>query len=946
MKYGWRIVAMAVVAANGLAEGPLHVLENQRLRADFDDRGLVRLEGRELGFSRGVTRDRLEMEVDGTVLDTANVAPLAVERIDQTVRYRYLLGDRPVEIVYELQPDWGFITKHVRFAPRGAHHIKRIEVLDLRFAEPWTGHIPLRNGAYGALGHMDDRTGFFTGLQNPYNILSADQEEGDLSLAYELDMAWEEEWGVFESDRAYLGFYARDGRTYPAQMLDEWRYLREPGAYGDDMPQLDAAGIEALAGCVSAFTTYRPERSVRVVVDWCMNAYQLNLSNPEHWEEYRRIIRMASAVGAEHILYAASDLELAPQARNRDAWGWEQKLWLNMGQAIRAGEWVPGKDPLPDVVQMRIDEAAKHNIRFLAYVYPSLPFEQDPLWTAWVGRLPGSPRPGGYRAADTGIRSFQDWLLATMIAFKEQTGVSGFSFDHWWIAYDDSETSRYAQWYGARRILKELREHDPDIVIDGRQQYHNFGPWTWVGGSYPHPMASDEQPGSFRAFPDLHFSRVSANRTRSRNFWFQVHNFCPVELIPGYMTHQTMRSDREGVMRRDPYRRADWDYLGWKYSVISSIATAPINHVINYLPARKPEEFEQFPEEDQQWFRDWLDWTDEHIDMLRNIRPFLGQPMVGRCDGTAAIRDGSGFIFLFNPNYRPLDASFELDETIGLAVEGDYVFRQLYPDLGKGRYIGPGARGAWAKGDRVTLPMDGASALVLELVRLPGQPSEPILLNVTGSVEVKDGGVLHLTGVSGEPGTEVEAVVRLPSGTEITATTVNGRVAPFTVGEGLVKIGIRFAGPRFAARQQIGAYDPDWTGVRFAGTLRMPSEVLAQLAARRTEWNIPYDEEEILATWNAPWRNLLFINIADPQQSMEVSARIDGEPVEVQRAYSGVHPASARRTFAGFYVDVTDRIEEGRSYVLEVDLPEGLEPGQFQGVFFDAVETRWTDTVR
>jgi hypothetical protein len=70
-----------------------------------------------------------------------------------------------------------------------------------------------------------------------------------------------------------------------------------------------------------------------------------------------------------------------------------------------------------------------------------------------------------------------------------------------------------------KRMLEELRRRLPDAVIDGRQQYQWFGPWTWLAGSYSHPTTNDEQPGSFENFPDLHLSRVSANRQRFATYY-------------------------------------------------------------------------------------------------------------------------------------------------------------------------------------------------------------------------------------------------------------------------------------------------------------------------------------------------------------------------------------------------------------------------------------------
>lgn len=163
----------------------------------------------------------------------------------------------------------------------------------------------------------------------------------------------------------------------------------------------------------------------------------------------------------------------------------------------------------------------------------------------------------------------------------------------------------YAQWRGWCRVLKRLREAIPSIVIDGRQTYQNYGPWSWLAGSYPHPTGTDEQPESFVPYLDLHFDRVFADRMRFVNYWYRNFEFAPEEIIPGYMTHQTDRyinvtQNGSGVVSKPkiiytPYRQRDWDYLGYKYSVISSIATGGWNNVMDMIPGRDPQEFKLFP---------------------------------------------------------------------------------------------------------------------------------------------------------------------------------------------------------------------------------------------------------------------------------------------------------------------------------------------------------------
>ena len=133
-------------------------------------------------------------------------------------------------------------------------------------------------------------------------------------------------------------------------------------------------------------------------------------------------------------------------------------------------------------------------------------------------------------------------------------------------------------------------KRSPEIIIDGRQTYQAFGPWSWLAGNYPHPTGNDEQPESFVPYPDLHFDRVSANRTRFVNYWYRNYQFAPTEIVPGYMTHQTERNinlPADAAAAVTPqgreimyttYTSPDWDYLGYRYSVISSISNRGWNN--------------------------------------------------------------------------------------------------------------------------------------------------------------------------------------------------------------------------------------------------------------------------------------------------------------------------------------------------------------------------------
>lgn len=916
-------------------------LDNGLIRAEFHHRGLASLRESAAGPAIGLEQDETVVFVGDDLIESELLEPTVEESTATRRVYRLQSGRWTVRVEYELQPGWSFLSKRVSVAGSGdrAFRVRRFDLLRGRLAMPPTDELRLRETSFLRFGGRDAARphGLFVTLQNPFGQWM--RREGRVTLGYSPDLVWKPGADACVSDRLCLGPYTPSGVTLPARMTPEWRWV--PPGTPESGQRIDVAEVDGVVECARAFLLHRPERADRVMIGWTVNDYQVDIATPEGRVEYARIIDQAAAVGARHLLFSPANGVEAPLSENRDAWGWENLLWFTMGQKLRKGEWDPARDPLPASVEELVDHARAKGLRFLAYVYPSLPFLQQEEWTSWVP----NGRPGGYLGADTGQRSFQDWLLGKLVDFHERTGAGGFSFDHWWIAYEETPSSRYAQWDGCRRILSELRRRIPDVVLDGRQQYHHFGVWTWLAGTYPHPLVSDEQPESFPAFPDLHWSRVSADRQRRSAWYFRQECFTPVEILPGYMTHQTPRLTEKGECPRHRFRPADWDLLGWKFSVISSIATAPFNHVINFLPARDEREFRAFSPADRGWLRDWLDWTDRNLEILRHVKPILGAPQVGRVDGTAAFHGGRGFIFLFNPNYRALPADLRLDRSIGLATGGRFTLRQLYPDAERGRLLAPPGKAFWDHGDAVRLPLAGTEALVLEVSPAPVGVERPLLLGAVGSAAL-DGESLELTGVRGEIGTERGLAVLLPEGRRAASVTANGVDVEFRQDGPLVSLEARFAGTPFSARQQIGAHDPSFAGGSYSAKAAIPGWVFEQIEERKRAWPVEYTERERAAVWLNSDRLLVFINVAEPSdETMEgVALEVNGREVTVKPAYTSIVRSNPRHTFVGWYADLSS-LQPDREYTFDLHLPR-LSPGQFQGLFLDTVEAGYTTEIR
>jgi hypothetical protein len=937
-------------------------LKNSHLRAGFDPAGTVTVTDVDWPGSLQIDSAGFAVTINGKEYRSETLTLSGSVKSATGVTDSYEVDGFTLRMVTELLPEWHFVSRQlfITTAKPDPFKINRIEMFRGVVKNPVLEAMQVTAGKYGLALRLRPEAegaaayGCFMLIQNPYSKYEAEGQR--VKLAYDAEMNWNPADGEFPSDRFCLGTYRMTGHSWRQDMAGEWVYEPDPEGFLAAGIQIDIAEVEAITECARAFLIGQPQKDVRVHVGWCENDYQIDMAKPEGRIEYKRMIDQAAATGCKYVLFTPDHSGLSSLDQNADAWGWESLLFLNLGQKIRKGEWMPKRDPIPADVQEILDYAKGKNIKLLAYAYPSLPFMQNPEWTAWRTKI--GQKPEGYLTVDTGLRSYQDWWVNLLVEFYEYTGIGGYSFDHWWMAYTDDAglvSSKYQQWFGTRRILEELRRRKPEMIVDGRQQYHGFGTWTWLAGTYPHPLMTDEQPGSFNAIPDLSTDRVTAGRQRWTAWRLMTRDFTPVEVRPGFITHQTQRNDAEQVMRRDRFRTRDWDYLGWKFNLMSTIATAPFNKVVNYLPARDLEEFNAFGEADKLFLKQWMDFTDENAEYLRNIRPIIGQPMVGRCDGTSAIVDDRGYIFLFNPNYRRMSAVFSLDESIGINGAGRYLLTGIFPV--EGLHPGKPGAGYYTKGDAVSIEMDGVTAMVLRIEPAGTSGADPVLFNCTGKAAL-EGETLAVKEAGARAGESVDALVCLPEGRKVSKVVVNGREQPFTADGQVIAVKLAFAGTDFRQAQQAGAYDPSFTGTVVERDFTVPARIFSQLAARRSAWPVTYTDDDRVAPWLDASRLLLYVQIAEPYlerpgtdkkgktpiRAVELKLEIDGKPVALKEAYNGVYPYIERSNL-GFYVDISSW-EPDVAHRIKVTLPAGLKPGQFQGIFADHVENEYTRDLR
>ncbi len=384
-------------------------LANDKLRLVFDSRGLLLMEDTVLGRTFNFKADRFRLEIDKKPIESAALRAVAVKAEPSRLTYTFRTRSYDIDVVYELRAGWRFVSKQVlvsglqegSFSVEAAgplqfeleDRLSELYVLNCRYPKliasgaagllypiPETdpGIEDTGTKAYVAFLRMEEMRGLFTLLQNPFfECARAGQV---FSLRYAPEMEWQTAWGPFPCDRACLGPYRLSGRKIPKDPVPEWQLATSVRDGQDE------AEVDAVTECVRAFLMTHPQKSVRMHCGWYENDYQIDISNAQGREEYKRIIDATAAIGCDHLTFAPQNTGISARDQSVDTWKGEYVLWLSLGQKIRSGEWRVDRDPIPDSIQQMLDYARSKNVKLIAYVYPDLAFSQSKAWLTPDGK--------------------------------------------------------------------------------------------------------------------------------------------------------------------------------------------------------------------------------------------------------------------------------------------------------------------------------------------------------------------------------------------------------------------------------------------------------------------------------------------------------------------------------------------------------------------------------
>src|SRR5436305_7267455 len=110
-------------------------LSNARLPCEFGPRGLVALTDVARQAVYRLTRDEFRLTISGTAYDSRGLPAPAATASRATVTYRWAAGPYRVDVVYELRPGWGFVSKQIFVTGAGGYHVDEVTVFDAALAD-------------------------------------------------------------------------------------------------------------------------------------------------------------------------------------------------------------------------------------------------------------------------------------------------------------------------------------------------------------------------------------------------------------------------------------------------------------------------------------------------------------------------------------------------------------------------------------------------------------------------------------------------------------------------------------------------------------------------------------------------------------------------------------------------------------------------------------------
>ena len=743
----------------------INQLSNEKLKVIISNTGkLLSVENFLSSEKYDFVSDQFELDTDIGILSNKDKKPNSIKKNNHSIVYQFDYGNVDLELVYTLKAENSFFRRLLKVVTKTPLRIKKLKLGEIKFSEP----------ADEAIHYMTfwmaptvefirfEKGGIFTGFENPF--YHADLNEKGVALSFEPGLILKVDEG-YESEPQFIGVYKKSGIIIE-DSARPYRFINGSGHIPIDRNESRAMRAFALDYLAPVQKTF-----LNINEQFFHPLPQMPKNDNDKWYFIKAIDTFADIegdmIGFKPLHpYKKPDSEidywnLLPEKENataRQIVEYAKKKGISYG--FYMGVAAHGKEGNSAGLSFRPDRQSWKKVDVQGRRAPDNCIGDDEFYEWW------------FRVQDNTIKKYKlsNWswdpsLGSAMNCYDEKHGhIAG--------------KGAYKGWRRCIELTGRLKEKNPELYILGYYGTKNFGLWG-LKHTDQHQVYNEQTAIVSSHHTQISDDRQNADGIRFQNYWSMRFRFLPAVLGNSYVHRMS-----EGVFDRELVKA--WDFYGWQYSLLSSIAVSG-----SAMPAILPYESDLVPGY-KQFYKKWTRWAKKNFQYIRYTEPFGEQVQQGSVDGYARIKGDHGFIFLFNGNPRPSEITFEVGDEINLQQEGNYEFVELYPsDEGK-LVLDNQGKSVFALGQEASLTISANSCKLLELKRAT-KVTKPILVGISGHTRLIKN-QLVITGVRGKPGHVYPIRVRLSEPASVKKVKVNGVRQDFSVTDSEVRLDVQFKG--------------------------------------------------------------------------------------------------------------------------------------------------------
>ncbi len=905
-----------------------NVLANEKIRVTLSESGkLDSVANLVAGETYTFQADAFSLDTDLGVFSNRTLRPVRFTADRQRVVYHYEFAPGlSADLVYSLAGDNGFFRRALSIANKTPLRVKNLVLGATTFSKPAiaTVHYVTFIAAPTVEFIRFDKGGLFTGIENPY--FKVDLSERGVALGFEPALVLKPGEG-YTSEPQFMGVYKKSG-VMIEDSGREFRYNSNASGY----KPLDRNETRAMRAFALDYLAPAQKQFLNINYQFFHPLPQMPRSDKDK-DYFTKTIDTFAAIGGDMIIFKPLHPYSKPDA-NKPFW-----------------------DVVPDdpnaMARQICDYAKSKNLSYGFYMgcaahggegnAAGLNFRPDkPEWKK--SDAAGRRAPDNCLACD----DYYEWWYRVQNNTIQKYHLSNWSWDpslgSGMNCYDESHghfanQGGYKGWRRCIELMARMKAAKKDLFIQGFYGTKNFGLWG-LKNVDQHEVLNEQSICVATRHNQISDDRQNADGLRYQNVLSMRYRFSPA-----VMGHALTHRVSEGGF--DPELIKAWDYYGWQYSVMSSLAVSG-----SVMPTILPYEADLVPGFTA-FYQKWNRWAKDNFAYVNDTEPFGDQVQPGAVDGYARIKGDHGFVFLFNGNPRPAGITFEVGDEINLQAKGDYQFSELYPSDKEEIVLDNYGKSVFAMGDKASIivPANGCSLLELKKVT---QQSVPVLVGAAGEV-VRVGGQLSITGVAGKPGEQAVIRVRVADPQAVQSVSVNGIGQKFTRTKDEVGVVLRFAGESHVRELDAWTmadgkrfdfpYHAAQPELKLTTTFKLNADV-SQLLEKAKPKNFSEMDAKI-AEWQANRGGGGYHNFICERPSrlwliipflthVDCELMLNGQKVEPPRWDD---PSSSA------FVDLTDRVKFGGENTLTLFL-KSMPANRFMGPFLMYPEEASTDKLQ